>query len=178
MVRAFFPVYNGIALQNRGGIRGDLQTGTVTYKQLFEVLPFENQLFSLLLRGDHLMTVLEDSVRGATVVNGTVRANNLLQVSGLRVTYRISNPPGRRLVSLEVLCQQCSGEVYEPINPFREYRVAVSSFLVEGGDRFVTIAREGMDLEEGPVDLEAFEEHVERLSPLRDAGAGRIRFVF
>ncbi|XP_049290201.1 apyrase-like [Anopheles funestus] len=178
MVRAFFPVYNGIALQNRGGIRGDLQAGTVTYKQLFEVLPFENQLFSLLLRGDHLMSVLEDSVRSATVNNGTVQAWDLLQVSGLRVTYRISNPPGRRLVSLEVLCQQCTGPVYEPINPFREYRVALNSFLVEGGDRFTTIAREGMDLEEGPVDLDAFEEHVERLSPLRDAEAGRIRFVF
>ncbi|XP_035905485.1 apyrase-like [Anopheles stephensi] len=178
MVRAFFPVYNGIALQNRGGIRGDLQTGTITFKQLFEVLPFENQLYSLLLRGDHLMAVLEDSVRSATVVNGTVQAWDLLQVSGLRVTYRINNPPGRRLVSLEVLCQQCTGEVYEPINPFREYRVAVTGFLVEGGDRFTTIAREGMDLEEGPIDLDAFVEHVERLSPLRDTGAGRIRFTF
>uniref|UniRef100_A0A182MS15 5'-Nucleotidase C-terminal domain-containing protein n=1 Tax=Anopheles culicifacies TaxID=139723 RepID=A0A182MS15_9DIPT len=178
MVRAFFPVYNGIALQNRGGIRGDLQASTITYKQLFEVLPFENQLFSLLLRGDHLMTVLEESVRSATVSNGTVQAWDLLQVSGLRATFRITNPPGRRLVSLEVLCQQCTGAVYEPINPFREYRVALSSFLAEGGDRYAVIAREGMDLEEGPVDLDAFEEHVERLSPIRDAEAGRIRFVF
>uniref|UniRef100_A0A182PNA0 5'-Nucleotidase C-terminal domain-containing protein n=1 Tax=Anopheles epiroticus TaxID=199890 RepID=A0A182PNA0_9DIPT len=178
MVRAFFPVYNGIALQNRGGIRGDLQTGTVTYKQLFEVLPFENRLYSLLLRGDHIMAVLEDSVRSATVSNGTVQAWDLLQVAGLRVTYRISNPPGRRLVSLEVLCQQCSGEMYEPINPFREYRVVVTSFLVDGGDRFSTIAREGMDLQEGPVDLDAFEEHVDRMSPLREGDGGRIRFIF
>uniref|UniRef100_A0A182NMA1 5'-Nucleotidase C-terminal domain-containing protein n=1 Tax=Anopheles dirus TaxID=7168 RepID=A0A182NMA1_9DIPT len=178
MVRAFFPLYNGIALQNRGGIRADLQAGTVTYKQLFEVLPFENQLFSMLLRGDYLMNVLEESVRGASVSNGTVQAWNLLQVSGLRVTYRITNPPGRRLVSLEVLCQQCTGEVYEPINPFREYRVAVASFLAEGGDGLTTFAREGMDLEEGPVDLDAFEEHVERMSPLSRVDGGRIRFVF
>ncbi|XP_053674593.1 apyrase-like [Anopheles nili] len=178
MVRAFFPVYNGIGLQNRGGIRGDLQAGTVTYKQLFEVLPFENQLFSLLLRGDYLMTVLEDSVRSAFISNGTVQAWDLLQVSGLRVTYRISNPPGRRLVSLEVLCQQCTGAVYEPINPFREYRIAVSSFLVEGGDRFTAIAQEGMDLQEGPVDLDAFEEHVGRLSPIGEFDGGRIRFIF
>ncbi|XP_053674592.1 apyrase-like [Anopheles nili] len=178
MVRAFFPVYNGIGLQNRGGIRADLQAGPVTYKQLFEVMPFENSLFSLLLRGDHLMTILEDSVRGAFVNNGTVEARNLLQVSGLRVTYRITNPPGRRLVSLEVLCQQCTGEVYEPINPFREYRVAVTSFLAEGGDGLATFAREGMDLQEGPVDLDAFEEHVVRLSPIGNVDGGRIRFIF
>nr|XP_040228133.2 apyrase-like [Anopheles coluzzii] len=178
MVRAFFPVYNAIALQNRGGIRGDLQAGTVTYKQLFEVLPFENRLYSMLLRGNHIMTVLEDSVRTATVNNGTVQARDLLQVSGLRATYRIDNPPGRRLVSLEVLCQQCSGEVYEPVNPFREYRVVVTDFLAEGGDRFAAFVRYGMDLQQGPIDLEAFEEYVERRSPLRDEAGGRIRFVF
>uniref|UniRef100_A0A182Q7N3 5'-Nucleotidase C-terminal domain-containing protein n=1 Tax=Anopheles farauti TaxID=69004 RepID=A0A182Q7N3_9DIPT len=178
MVRAFFPVYNGIALQNRGGIRADLVAGTITYKQLFEVLPFENQLFSMLLRGDYLMNVLEESVRGAFVTNGTVQAFNLLQVSGLRVTYRITNPPGRRLVSLEVLCQQCTGEVYEPVNPFREYRVVVASFLAEGGDGLTTFAREGRELEEGPVDLDAFEEYVERLSPLNEVDGGRIRFLF
>uniref|UniRef100_A0A182VAW9 5'-Nucleotidase C-terminal domain-containing protein n=1 Tax=Anopheles merus TaxID=30066 RepID=A0A182VAW9_ANOME len=163
---------------NRGGIRGDLQAGTVTYKQLFEVLPFENRLYSMLLRGNHIMTVLEDSVRTATVNNGTVQARDLLQVSGLRATYRINNPPGRRLVSLEVLCQQCSGEVYEPVNPFREYRVVVTDFLAEGGDRFSAFARYGMDLQQGPIDLDAFEEYVERRSPLRDEAGGRIRFVF
>ncbi|KFB44534.1 hypothetical protein ZHAS_00012419 [Anopheles sinensis] len=178
MVRAFFPVYNGIALQNRGGIRADLQAGTVTFKQLFEVLPFENQLFSMLLRGDYLMSVLEQSVRGARVVNGTVEAFNLLQVSGLRATYRITNPPGRRLVSLEVLCQQCTGEVYEPINPFREYRVVVASFLAEGGDGYETFLREGRELEEGPVDLDALDQHFGRLSPVSGAEGGRIRFVF
>ncbi|XP_058125192.1 apyrase-like [Anopheles ziemanni] len=178
MVRAFFPVYNGIALQNRGGIRADLQAGTVTFKQLFEVLPFENQLFSMLLRGDYLMSVLEQSVRGARVVNGTVEAFNLLQVSGLRATYRITNPPGRRLVSLEVLCQQCTGEVYEPINPFREYRVVVASFLAEGGDGYETFLREGRELEEGPVDLDALDQHLGQLSPVSGAEGGRIRFVF
>ena len=178
MVRAFFPVYNAIALQNRGGIRGDLQAGTVTYKQLFEVLPFENRLYSMLLRGIHIMRVLEYSVSTATVSNGTVQAWDLLQVSGLRATYRIDNPPGRRLVSLEMLCQQCSGEVYEPVNPFREYRVVVSEFLAEGGDLFATFPRDGMDLQQGPIDLEAFEEYVERRSPLRDEAGGRIRFIF
>uniref|UniRef100_A0A182ITP8 5'-Nucleotidase C-terminal domain-containing protein n=2 Tax=Anopheles atroparvus TaxID=41427 RepID=A0A182ITP8_ANOAO len=178
MVRAFFPVYNGIALQNRGGIRADLPAGTVTFKQLFEVLPFENQLFSMLLRGDYLMSVLEQSVRGARVVNGTVEAWNLLQVSGLRATYRITNPPGRRLVSLEVLCQQCTGEVYEPVNPFREYRVVVASFLAEGGDGYETFQREGRELEEGPVDLDALDMHLARLSPVSVVDGGRIRFIF
>ncbi|XP_049541378.1 apyrase-like [Anopheles darlingi] len=178
MVRAFFPVYNGIALHNRGGIRADLPTGSISFKQLFEVLPFENRLYSLLLRGDYLIAALEQSVRNAQVVNGTVEARNLLQVSGLRVTYRINNPPGRRLVSLEVLCQQCTGEVYEPVNPFREYRVVVSSFLVEGGDGLTVFPREGQEVEEGPVDLDALDEYIGQLSPINSVGGDRIRFVF
>jgi 2',3'-cyclic-nucleotide 2'-phosphodiesterase (5'-nucleotidase family) len=108
------------ALQNRGGIRCDLPVGTVTRRNLFELLPFGNHLVLLDCPG----SVLIETVRKA--VEGT--AHTGLEVSGLTVVYEEDAEGHGHLVRLEV-----QGV---PIDPEASYRVATNNFLAGGGDGY------------------------------------------
>jgi 2',3'-cyclic-nucleotide 2'-phosphodiesterase (5'-nucleotidase family) len=76
------------------------------------------------LTGAQLREVLE---QGLTLERG------LVQTSGLRGTYDLSRPAGRRLVSIEV-----GGR---PLADARVYRVATNSFVAEGGDLYATFLK-------------------------------------
>ena len=58
---------------------------------------------------------------------------------GVRVTYDIRQPNGQRVKDLQV---RVAGNEYANIEPERVYKVAVSSFLVRGGDGFHMIPQE------------------------------------
>jgi 2',3'-cyclic-nucleotide 2'-phosphodiesterase (5'-nucleotidase family) len=110
-----------VAVTNAGGLRADLPEGAVTRGHVLDALPFVNSVVTCRLTGAQLREVLE---QGMTLERGMV------QVSGLRATYDISRPRGRRLLSVEV-----GGA---PLDPTRSYRVATNSFLGQGGDLYQT----------------------------------------
>lgn len=120
------------ALQNRGGIRCDLPVGTVTRRNLFELLPFGNHLVLLDCPG----SVLIETVRKA--VEGT--AHTGLEVSGLTVVYEEDAEGHGHLVRLEV-----QGV---PIDPEASYRVATNNFLAGGGDGYPELGELERILEE------------------------------
>lgn len=102
-----------IALQNSGGIRASLPAGTVTFRALFNIMPFENRVVLLRMRGRVVRAVFEAS-GGA----------GALQVSGMRVGYRRGRRRrGRRIADIEV-----GGA---PLREDRLYTVAVSDYMVE-----------------------------------------------
>ncbi len=106
-----------VALQNSGGIRADLPAGLVTLRALFNIMPFENRVLLLRMRGRILRTVL-DASGGA----------GALQVSGARIVYRRSRGRrwrrrGKRIASVAV-----GGR---PLDDAALYVVAVPDFLVE-----------------------------------------------
>jgi 5'-nucleotidase / UDP-sugar diphosphatase len=113
-----------VAVQNAGGLRADIPEGTVTNGHVLDALPFLNTVVEVELTGAQLREVLE---QGLTLERG------LVQTSGLRGTYDLSRPAGRRLVSIEV-----GGR---PLADARVYRVATNSFVAEGGDLYATFLK-------------------------------------
>lgn len=109
-----------VAMHNRGGTRADLEAGLVTRRDLFELLPFDNELTTMTLTGAELEAVVRQSVEGGT--------HAPLDYSGL-VAYVESDPP--RLERVEVAGQ--------PLDPARDYRVTVNTFLAEGGDAYAPL---------------------------------------
>uniref|UniRef100_A0A9I3EHZ0 Apyrase n=1 Tax=Anopheles dirus TaxID=7168 RepID=A0A9I3EHZ0_9DIPT len=180
MVAAFVPraetgqwTYGAVAVLAVGGIRVGLFRGDLAFKNLIEVLPFENALVCYDMRGDHLIELMEYSVEKSwdeDRFNGA----NMLQVSGLRVLYNVTNPVGERVLALDVLCHDCEMPKYEPVQPFRKYRVITNSFLADGGDGFTVFGRYGQRKVTGPVDIEAFENYVRDRSPVFQGLDGRI----
>jgi 5'-nucleotidase len=73
-----------IAFMNPGGIRVDIQSGQVTYGELFTVQPFDNQVVRMQLTGDQIYRLLEQQFQ----------VNRILQISGFTHTYNASNPAG------------------------------------------------------------------------------------
>lgn len=106
------------AFQNGGGIRADLRRGPVTVRDLFNVMPFDNRVVKLKMRGRHLKEAVDHGVG----------ARGMLQLSGLEVLYRRPEKPGRRLKSLRV-----SGK---PLEEDAVYTAAALDFMVSGGDGY------------------------------------------
>jgi len=135
-----------IALQNRGGIRTDLPMGAVTRRDLFEILPFGNNLVLLEISG----AVLTDCIRLA--VEG--RAHSGLEVSGLEIVYSEDTSGAGALVGLAI-----DGEA---IRPDAVLRLATNSFLAGGADGYPQLG-ELKRLAEDPLPLrEILEAHLRK----------------
>lgn len=113
-----------IAFQNSGGIRADLKAGPVTRRDLFNVMPFDNYVVTLNLKGRGVRQILERSVDGA--------ARGLMQVSGISMRWDPSAPPGRRVRRALVDGQ--------PLDDERFYSVTAPDFIVKLGDGYTPFA--------------------------------------
>ncbi|ETN67026.1 5' nucleotidase [Anopheles darlingi] len=184
MVAAFEPLapagqwtYASIAAVAVGRIRQTLAPGDITFKHLIEMMPFENELVCLDLRGDQLIGLLE---HGAELSwdEDRFNAKNLMHVSGLRVVYNVTNPIGYRVLSVEALCHECAEPRYAPVDPFAVYRVITVSYLADGGDGFEIFPRYGQNRVVAPIgDAEAFERYVHSRSPVAPQLEARMQIV-
>ena len=140
-----------VGVMNRGGVRAGLDSGTVTYGELFEVAPFGNMLVRLTITGAGLRAWLEKAVG-----QPQMRAH----LSGVVVTYDTTRAPGSRVVSVALTDGQ-------PLADARTYRFVYSDFLHANGDGLQ--ATEGVQRVEelGIVDIDALTESVRRNSPVR-----------
>ena len=140
-----------VAVMNRGGVRSSLDSGTVTYGELFEIAPFANMLVRLTMTGAGLRSWLEKAVSQRQI---------LARLSGVIVTYDSTRTAGNRLVSVTL----SDGR---PIVDTQAYRFVYSDFLHANGDGLQ--ATEGVQRVEelGIVDIDALIEFVRRGSPVR-----------
>ena len=147
-----------LALMNPGGIRTDLvyeqisggeSSGQVTYAEAFAVQPFGNNLMTITVTGAQLKTVLEQQFDNPTP--GTQR---ILQVSkGFTYSYSKSAPLGSKVDASSI---KIDGKV---VDPATKYRITVNSFLADGGDSFLELAK-GTERLGGAVDIDALEKYL------------------
>ena len=112
-----------IALTNGGGIRASIKAGDITVGGVISVLPFDNSLVVIQLRGDAIVKALELSVGSYPNQLG-----GFLQVSGLTFKFDPAKPAGSRVVEVKV-----NGLT---IDPYRLYSVATNDFTAAGGDGY------------------------------------------
>ncbi|MDQ6685637.1 MAG: bifunctional metallophosphatase/5'-nucleotidase [Pseudomonadota bacterium] len=140
-----------IAFMNPGGIRSDLDCigtppCTVTFGQAFTMQPFGNTLVVMTLTGAQIKALLEAQSRPSGV------ETTMLQPSaGFTYAWQPGAPVGSRASDLRL-----GGE---PIVAERSYRVAVNSFLAEGGDGFAVLT-EGTGRDGGAPDLDVLLEYL------------------
>ena len=62
VARSMYIKYNvDFAVINSGGVRASIDEGKVTYADVFQVLPFENEVYVVTLSGNQLLSYLESS---------------------------------------------------------------------------------------------------------------------
>lgn len=155
-----------ISFMHSGGIRADLQPaadGRVTFAQLYAVQPFGNTLVGMTLTGAQIHALLEDSYTVPRSSSGRTRV--LSPSQGLVWYVDAQAPVGQRVQRITLHGQ--------PLQPQADYRVVVSSFLANGGDRYPVLAQ-GRDRVQGPSDMDAMERYVRSHSPLQAPRTHRI----
>ncbi len=111
------------AIINGGGVRAGMKKGSISVKNVYNVLPFNNYIVAIRLTGKEIKETLEHGV-------STIEKNEgrFPQVSGLTFTYNASATVGSRVSEILIAG---SG-----IDPGREYTVATNDFLAAGGDGY------------------------------------------
>jgi len=136
-----------VALQNSGGLRADLDEGTVTKGAIYEVMPFDNVIFTLELTGAELTRALEQGLRYGRVT----------QVSGIRYAFDPGRPEFHRVVSIT----DSSGA---PLEEARSYRIAVNDFMATGGDNYDVLSQGKNRTRNGLLVRDAMEAYVAQRS--------------
>lgn len=103
-----------LAVQNGAGTRSDLRKGPVSRRDIFDLMPFQNRLVTLTMKGADVAELLD---RG-------VGAMAMLQESG--ATYRYDRRPAGQPSSAKDI--KLGGK---PVDPAREYKVVATDFMTE-----------------------------------------------
>ncbi|HNX38071.1 MAG TPA: 5'-nucleotidase C-terminal domain-containing protein, partial [Candidatus Cloacimonadota bacterium] len=103
------------AFINLGGIRADIASGPVTYRNVFDVMPFDNMVVSFKCTGEFLRKIIETRVVGS---------RHGLVVSGSNVVYSKKRPDMDRVTSLRIGGQ--------PWDPKKIYTCTTTDFLMQG----------------------------------------------
>jgi 2',3'-cyclic-nucleotide 2'-phosphodiesterase (5'-nucleotidase family) len=159
MADAFRAAGEGdVGVMNRGGVRSVLDSGTVTYGELFEIAPFANTLVRLTMTGAGIRAWFEKAFG---------QRNPVALLSGVVVTIDTTRAAGSRVVRVVMSNGQ-------PLVETQTYRFVYSDFLNANGDGLQ--ATEGVQRVEqlGIVDIDALTEYVRRNSPVRAPSDERI----
>jgi 5'-nucleotidase len=150
------------AFVNPGEVRTGIAPGDVTYARAFRAQPFGSSLVSMTLSGSRVFQLLQEQWCGR-------ERQRVLQPSrGVRYSWSQST-------AAAILGKPCAGapnpvsglEINgHPVVPAGQYRIAVSSLLAGGFNRFDAL-RAGVGLADGPGDVAALESY---LAPTLSAG--------
>lgn len=106
-----------IVLTNIGGLRSDLNAGTITFGDVYNVFNFDNRLTLLTLNGEQLMQLCNE-----------IAAAGGQAISGMKMTITKE----RKLVDATV-----GGKAIEPQ---ATYRIATLDYLAQGNDNLTALA--------------------------------------
>jgi 2',3'-cyclic-nucleotide 2'-phosphodiesterase (5'-nucleotidase family) len=115
-----------IAFENGGSIRVSVPTGDVTVGSIVAVLPFDNFLVVLEIKGSTLKAALENSVSAYPAQLG-----GFLQISGFSFTFDPAKPKGSRVVSIT--------KDGKPIAMDGTYKLCTADFTAAGGDGYAML---------------------------------------
>ena len=107
------------AFQNGGGIRTDIPEGEIKKQTIYEVLPFDNSVALVTLKGSDVIKLFERTPE--TVTHGAMP-----QVSK-GVSFVIDTAAGT------ISDLMINGKA---VDPSKEYRIATNSYLASGGDGY------------------------------------------
>jgi 5'-nucleotidase/UDP-sugar diphosphatase len=139
-----------LAIMNAGGVRDSLPSGKITYRDVLKVQPFSNQISLVRLSGAELLKYLE------AVAKFTPGSGAFPQTSGVQMLIE-----GGVLKEAKVRGQ--------PIDPRREYRLALLNFTAGGGDGYPKLSDHPGHINTGFNDADVLRAFIAVNSPLKAA---------
>ena len=120
-----------IAMTNGGGLRTDVPAGEITAGKLYEVMPFDNTLYTMKLSGADVKVNIEHGIMNDDI--------GWVQIAGVRVTYNPGAEAGNRITSMIL-------EDGTPVEMDNYYTVVTNDFMFTGGDKYdFKNSKDGLD---------------------------------
>jgi len=110
-----------IAMTNGGGLRVPVPAGEITAGKLYEVMPFDNYLYTMNLSGADVKANIEHGIMNDDI--------GWVQIAGVRVTYNPNAEAGNRITSMVL-------EDGTPVEMDKFYTVVTNDFMFDGGDNY------------------------------------------
>lgn len=110
-----------IGITNGGGVRRSLYKGNITMGDMYEIMPFDNQVVVAKVTGKHLKKLIDHGIGANFMTDG--------QFAGLKVVYDPKLEYENRIIKITL-------EDGTPIKDEEIYTVATNDFIVGGGDRY------------------------------------------
>ena len=152
---AFFPAWRYGAT---------LLPGTITVEDVYNLVPSDGRIATYSMNGSAIRRLMENILDGVVGADPYARVGgDMIQFSGMELTFDLYNPSGERVVSLLV-----DGR---PIEPERPYSVASVHTRFQNNPLF---GARRVD-EDGPVFVEALIEYIRDHSPLKPITGRRIK---
>jgi 5'-nucleotidase / UDP-sugar diphosphatase len=139
-----------LAIMNAGGVRDSLPEGKVTYRDVLKVQPFGNQLSVVRLSGAELLRYLEAAAKmtpGSGAFPQTVGVQMVIE-GGVLKEAKVQG---------------------KPIEPQREYRLALNNFTAGGGDGYPKLSDHPGHVNTGLLDADVMRAFIAAGSPLKAA---------
>jgi len=107
-----------VAIINVGGLRNSLSQGDITYRSVYEILPFENSLCILSLKGSEVKELMKDIIKvgGEGLSNVQMTVNKDMDIIDVKIGQK-------------------------PIVDDQIYEIATVDYLAEGNDRMTAFKR-------------------------------------
>ena len=111
---------------NSLGIRTDILAGPITYEQMYNVMPFENTITTMILSGIEVQELLDFATRSSAERG----CNSQIQVSGISFTMNCRNGKAEDI--------HINGE---PLEKARAYDMCTNDYMAWGGSGFRMLKR-------------------------------------
>jgi hypothetical protein len=111
-----------VCITNADSINGSLRFGSITAKDLDQVLPFPDLAIVLKIPGSTLLTALE---KGLEAIGNKSRGGRFPQIAGMNLTVNSRGKVGSRVQSLAI-----GGKA---VVPSKQYILVTNDFLASGG---------------------------------------------
>lgn len=110
-----------IGITNGGGIRIPIEKGNITVGTMYSLMPFDNTVVTLEMKGSHIKNLFEHGLENKEV--------GWIQYSGVNVFYNPGKPYGQKVNSIQLM----DGSL---LMMDEYYSVATNDFMVENGDNY------------------------------------------
>lgn len=150
------------ALQNGGGIRTDLPAGDIKMGKIYEILPFDNSVMIMQLKGSDVQKLFDYI---ATIPRGK---GAFPQVSK-EVSFTINYATGK--------CENIliNGQ---PIDPEKIYKIATNSYLAAGGDGYKVFLKAVDSYDASIMQRDVFIQYIQSLGgTITPKVEGRIKII-
>jgi 2',3'-cyclic-nucleotide 2'-phosphodiesterase/3'-nucleotidase len=120
-----------IAMTNGGGLRVPIPAGEITAGKLYEVMPFDNTLYTMKLSGADVKANIEHGIMNDDI--------GWIQIAGVKATYNPKAEAGNRITSMVL-------EDGTPVEMDNYYTVVTNDFMFTGGDKYdFKNSKDGLD---------------------------------